>query len=1503
MVSLFAVIALSVTAGAASADGMTFATDSYFDQEKNISPTGSITAEAEIWLDPTKTTDAHTPEIVFGNYKDNSSAGIDFLVRDGKYIEIYRRIPSGASSVRFDTVNLREFCGSASNPAYCRISLSCDVTSGVLNLYVSGTDANGETKTAFETKTYSNWAQSNTFAQLANPFRVGGDLRDGNTKFFCGKIRNVALYNDVRTETESLAYVNNGFAPDSTDENLLFAYDLTDTSVTGLLTDLSANKNNAINPKTYVEPEPQREYDYSFAVVGDPQYLVRNDTRTGSTSQNLKKLYDWILANVDSKKIAYVMGVGDITDSRDKEPDTASGGFSTSKEWKLSYEQLSRLNGIVPYSLNRGNHDNEYYFDKYFADNVADDDIVNTFYKSQFSDPDYSDNSVCFFDQNSVKTAYTKFVAGTERYLLMMLDDNPTDAMLEWANGVVARNPDYRVIITTHTYLGYTGYHADDTENYEHARHDYYPEKGENLGTEIWEKLVSKHPNIVLALCGHDNKVNKSNLIKKVWIGDNGNEVVEILNCPQNLDGSGDDAHGMVTMLYFSNGGKDVSVEYISTVKTVNSADGEDVYYNPDINHFDFTLAGEAVDSKYGLIAYDYSDAEKYPFAVFDEKYGFIGGFETLGQFNGNNGALQCAKEYLSYQNFWRDGSYGENELSVTILLRRDYTYDDSEAYANLAQIMGRVKIDLDDNTLTLSASKSLFASSVKPWGERLDHRTEIEVLDGKLAVGAKSVITFDFAGDATADLSTKEYIHIFSNVEFIAASTASNLIATYGTDDKTVGTRCNPEVILNNCTYDLGSAPSGIKLFNIGNGTQDARFTVTGGTVKSNAACDFALVAYTGTGGVTKDSMICFTEGTAGYLSVNFPDGTDSLPSAFSSLTLYNESGEILSLASKSGSAYALTPYSGNDYFLFKGASVPKEYESAEDYPFIVLDGNGRFVGAAKNYAKDVAKNNADGSALEIAKDFMGGNVWDSTCGNFKPGSAITTIYLRRDYTLQTLNTVSEEYGNFAQFKGNVTIDLGEYKLSANSETEKSIFFGTLKWWDPQYSNTEGGIFDTEVTVVGGEIVIYNTPLIKFSVSSNGAGKNMTYNFVGTKITVKGSATLISAGSASAAANAGASFTDCTVDFTEAASQDSSIALFHTGNANLTTNINVAGGSIIMGNKSFTLNAATAGAGKLCFAKSSESGYTVISTDKGFTGSDALVNEGKLTFIKKGSGSSYALTPTASIGLSFTPKASVTLDSSLIFNIYLPAHSALVSATVCGENAVLGEAEGGYYALRIPLASNEAFKNITLTVTLDFDGVNVNGTFTFSLIKYASAILNMNASKAEKTLAKDIISYVRSAYVYFNGASDTDADIIAADALLDGYERELVRAEGSADINGALYGVTFVLGATPSVRFILPEGVSTRGYVFTQDGEELEYTVGTTFDGGKSYLHCDISLYAYRMIDSIEYTNGETSGVYHINSYCDSIGGAGANLAKMVAGFYNYCLSAEEYRKSVLDN
>ena len=84
---------------------------------------------------------------------------------------------------------------------------------------------------------------------------------------------------------------------------------------------------------------PVGDYEYSFAVIGDTQTMNETDPDA------MESIYDWLVANKDDHKIEYVIGLGDITDD------------STDIEWENANNYIGKLNGVIPYALTRGNHD------------------------------------------------------------------------------------------------------------------------------------------------------------------------------------------------------------------------------------------------------------------------------------------------------------------------------------------------------------------------------------------------------------------------------------------------------------------------------------------------------------------------------------------------------------------------------------------------------------------------------------------------------------------------------------------------------------------------------------------------------------------------------------------------------------------------------------------------------------------------------------------------------------------------------------------------------------------------------------------------------------------------------------------------------------------------------------------------------------------------------------------------------------------------------------------
>lgn len=351
------------------------------------------------------------------------------------------------------------------------------------------------------------------------PFSVGGDNRSDNSWWFRdGSIYSIRLFSGYRT-AEQIKQDINRVDPD--DPTLMLSYDFEQSQ-----TD-QGPLHNAIHPyfeeREFLSPD---SYDYTFACVGDTQSLVKK------YPEELHCIYDFLLDHVDDMKINRVIGLGDMTED------------NTPEQWELVSEQVYRLDGVVPYTVIRGNHD-------HFArteEAVATKELMfgyyfdNDTYRQQF-DGSYEDG---------VANTYTRFTVCGVPYLLLNLDYCPNDDILAWASGVCAQYPTDNVILATHGFLLQDGSLIDETDSV-----------CVNTCKQMWEKFVSGQENIVLVLCGHDPSCD---IVVSKMTGTHGNTVTCCLIDPQHIDFY-EQAAGLVTLLHFSNGGRTISIENYSTVQ------------------------------------------------------------------------------------------------------------------------------------------------------------------------------------------------------------------------------------------------------------------------------------------------------------------------------------------------------------------------------------------------------------------------------------------------------------------------------------------------------------------------------------------------------------------------------------------------------------------------------------------------------------------------------------------------------------------------------------------------------------------------------------------------------------------------------------------------------------------------------------------------------------------------------------------------------------------------
>ncbi len=473
--------------------GMAFTADIYKLVKKIEQPINTV--EATVYF-PKNYIASQRGGVIIGNY-GNNSACVNFEIYSNGSPRLYITDKSGTVyNFVFDKVNV--FNGEWTHIAVVREN------SSTMKCYINGELAQTISKSSPNPTT--------------SDFHIlGGDLRSGNDLYFKGRLKNVALYSDARTADEIKADMT---APAK--DGLICNYDFEGLNAPEIITDKSTNGFDAKLKKSYfTEKAPLEDYAYSFAVLGDTQILALN------YPDKFTALYDWVLGNVESKKIKFVLGLGDITDD------------STKAEWDLAKKNITRMDGVVPYSLVRGNHDTEATMMKFFPIS------------------EYKDKLGGFYNTKNIFNSWQELIVGEIKYLIFTLDYGASDAVLKWAEEIIVAHPEHNVIITTHAYLFRDGTTLDSGDVVPPSN------KGSqyNNGDHMWDKLIKKHENIVLVLSGHDPC---DYVVCAQDKGVNGNTVTQFLIDPQGVD-KAQGGVGLVTMFYFSADGKTMQVETYST--------------------------------------------------------------------------------------------------------------------------------------------------------------------------------------------------------------------------------------------------------------------------------------------------------------------------------------------------------------------------------------------------------------------------------------------------------------------------------------------------------------------------------------------------------------------------------------------------------------------------------------------------------------------------------------------------------------------------------------------------------------------------------------------------------------------------------------------------------------------------------------------------------------------------------------------------------------------------
>lgn len=263
----------------------------------------------------------------------------------------------------------------------------------------------------------------------------------------------------------------------------------------------------------------------------------------------------WIAGQ--GKKITFVLQQGDITNN------------NSEGQWKVAAEAIGLMDGKVPYTLASGNHDNG----SNGRTDVRDTEFFNRFFPyDKFCRQAFFGGA---FEEGKMDNVWFHFKAGGYQWILFTFEFGPRSSVLDWAAKIIAEHPKDKIIINTHAYL-----YSDNLRMGDDSSHQWLPQEygigktgdtdAVNNGRQIWEKLVSKYPNILFVFCGHVLEDGTGLLVSE---GVYGNKVYQMLaNYQQGVIGTENGGNGFLRLVTVNTKRRTISVKsyspYLNKYKT-----------------------------------------------------------------------------------------------------------------------------------------------------------------------------------------------------------------------------------------------------------------------------------------------------------------------------------------------------------------------------------------------------------------------------------------------------------------------------------------------------------------------------------------------------------------------------------------------------------------------------------------------------------------------------------------------------------------------------------------------------------------------------------------------------------------------------------------------------------------------------------------------------------------------------------------------------------------------
>jgi len=301
----------------------------------------------------------------------------------------------------------------------------------------------------------------------------------------------------------------------------------------------------AFQPRASAQVNPP---DFTVVVLPDPQ----NETQY--FPQVLNSQTTWIVNNQKALNIQMVLSEGD----------NINDGASTAQLQNLDAAFRLLENAGVPYLLAIGNHDYNGYNPK-TSRNLSG--FNQWFGPGRFAGKAYFKGN---FPAGSNANSYGVLTINAQQYLFITLEYRPTSASLDWAESILAANPDKEVIVVDHSFVLKNNKREDLCDDQDMPASN-------ATGQAVWMRL-RKYKNVVMFLSGHFTGGSGA---RRADLGDNGNLVNQLFADYQDYANGG---NGWLRIMAFHPVTNSISVQtyspYLNQYMTDSTNQFTLVYHN-----------------------------------------------------------------------------------------------------------------------------------------------------------------------------------------------------------------------------------------------------------------------------------------------------------------------------------------------------------------------------------------------------------------------------------------------------------------------------------------------------------------------------------------------------------------------------------------------------------------------------------------------------------------------------------------------------------------------------------------------------------------------------------------------------------------------------------------------------------------------------------------------------------------------------------------------------------